>query len=283
MSDGFIIDAVRTPRGKRKGSLAGIHAVDLAAHAPERRARAHRSASASGCEDVVLGCVTQIGEQAFDVARGSRARRGPADRRPGQDGEPPLRKRPHRGRRRRERHPRRADSARHRRRRRVDDPHPDGLGRRHSATGPPRPVSPSAFPDLHHQGLSARAHRAPVVPLPGTAGRVRRGLAGQGRCRACAAAGSARRSSPSPCRTPTAAPGSSPTDEHPRPGTTVETSPRSSPASARTASSTPATPRASSDGAAAVRRRLARGGPRARAHGRGRASSATAVVGSDRS
>ena len=70
MAEAFIIDAVRTPRGKRKGSLAGIHAVDLAAHvlnavvertgvAPER------------VEDVVLGCVTQIGEQAFDVARGA--------------------------------------------------------------------------------------------------------------------------------------------------------------------------------------------------------------------
>src|SRR5678816_3465915 len=32
MSEAFIIDAVRTPRGKRKGSLAGVHAVDLAAH-----------------------------------------------------------------------------------------------------------------------------------------------------------------------------------------------------------------------------------------------------------
>ncbi|HZX41280.1 MAG TPA: 3-oxoadipyl-CoA thiolase, partial [Myxococcaceae bacterium] len=32
MSEALIIDAVRTPRGKRKGSLAGIHAADLAAH-----------------------------------------------------------------------------------------------------------------------------------------------------------------------------------------------------------------------------------------------------------
>ncbi len=70
MPDAFIIDAVRTPRGKRKGSLAGIHSVDLAAHVLEAALR-RTGVPAERVEDVVLGCVTQIGEQAFDVARGA--------------------------------------------------------------------------------------------------------------------------------------------------------------------------------------------------------------------
>jgi acetyl-CoA acyltransferase len=70
MPEAFIIDAVRTPRGKRKGSLAGAHAVDLAAHVLSS-ALARTGVPAERVEDVVLGCVTQIGEQAFDVARGA--------------------------------------------------------------------------------------------------------------------------------------------------------------------------------------------------------------------
>jgi acetyl-CoA acyltransferase len=70
MAEALIIDAVRTPRGKRKGSLAGIHAVDLAAHVLNATLE-RTGVSASNVEDVVLGCVTQIGEQAFDVARGA--------------------------------------------------------------------------------------------------------------------------------------------------------------------------------------------------------------------
>ena len=70
MSEAYIIDAVRTPRGKRKGSLAGVHAVDLAAHVLTS-ALSRTGVLAERVEDVVLGCVTQIGEQAFDVARGA--------------------------------------------------------------------------------------------------------------------------------------------------------------------------------------------------------------------
>jgi len=70
MAEALIIDAVRTPRGKRKGSLAGIHSVDLAAHVLNA-ALERTGVPAEKVEDVVLGCVTQIGEQAFDVARGA--------------------------------------------------------------------------------------------------------------------------------------------------------------------------------------------------------------------
>jgi acetyl-CoA acyltransferase len=68
MPGAVIVDAVRTPRGKRKGSLAGVHAVDLAAHVLEA-ALARTAIAPERMEDVVLGCVTQVGEQAFDVAR----------------------------------------------------------------------------------------------------------------------------------------------------------------------------------------------------------------------
>jgi len=70
MAEALIIDAVRTPRGKRKGSLAGIHSVDLAAHVLGAVLE-RTGVPAEKVEDVVLGCVTQIGEQAFDVARGA--------------------------------------------------------------------------------------------------------------------------------------------------------------------------------------------------------------------
>jgi acetyl-CoA acetyltransferase family protein len=68
MPEAVIVDAVRTPRGKRKGSLASVHAVDLAAHVLEA-ALARTGVAPERVEDVVLGCVTQVGEQAFDVAR----------------------------------------------------------------------------------------------------------------------------------------------------------------------------------------------------------------------
>ncbi|HXX30428.1 MAG TPA: hypothetical protein VEJ89_06880, partial [Myxococcaceae bacterium] len=70
MPSAVIIDAVRTPRGKRGGSLAGIHPVDLAAHVL-RGALDRTGIAADEVDDVVLGCVTQVGEQGLNVARGA--------------------------------------------------------------------------------------------------------------------------------------------------------------------------------------------------------------------
>ena len=68
MRDAVIVDAVRTPTGKRNGGLAGIHSADLSAHV--LGALAERSGLDPGLvDDVVWGCVSQIGEQTFDVAR----------------------------------------------------------------------------------------------------------------------------------------------------------------------------------------------------------------------
>jgi acetyl-CoA acyltransferase len=67
-SDAVIIEAVRTPIGKRNGGLAGVHPADLAA--PVLRAVLDRPGVDSELVgDVILGCVLQVGEQALNIAR----------------------------------------------------------------------------------------------------------------------------------------------------------------------------------------------------------------------
>jgi acetyl-CoA acyltransferase len=66
--DAVIVDAVRTPVGRRKGGLAGQHPVELSAHV--LRALATRTGlDPADVDDVVWGCVMQIGEQSWNVAR----------------------------------------------------------------------------------------------------------------------------------------------------------------------------------------------------------------------
>jgi acetyl-CoA acyltransferase len=68
MPQAVIVDAVRTPGGKRNGKLRNWHAVDLASEA--LRALAERnSLDPSVVDDVIMGCVSQVGEQAFNVGR----------------------------------------------------------------------------------------------------------------------------------------------------------------------------------------------------------------------
>jgi acetyl-CoA acetyltransferase family protein len=63
-----VVGAVRTPVGRRNGGLAGVHAVDLGAVA--LRALVERSGIDPGLvDDVIMGCVSQIGEQSVNVAR----------------------------------------------------------------------------------------------------------------------------------------------------------------------------------------------------------------------
>jgi acetyl-CoA acyltransferase len=63
-----IVGAVRTPVGRRNGGLAGLHAVDLGAAA--LRALVDRSGvDPVRVDDVIMGCVSQAGEQAVNVAR----------------------------------------------------------------------------------------------------------------------------------------------------------------------------------------------------------------------
>jgi acetyl-CoA C-acetyltransferase len=68
MSDAFVIDAVRTPVGKRGGGLAGVHPADLGAHV--LKALMDRTGvDPAAVEDVFFGCVDTIGPQAGDIAR----------------------------------------------------------------------------------------------------------------------------------------------------------------------------------------------------------------------
>jgi acetyl-CoA acyltransferase len=68
MRDAVICAAVRTPVGKRGGGLSGVHPVDLSAHV--LTALAERSGiDPAVVEDVFWGCVSQVGEQTFNVGR----------------------------------------------------------------------------------------------------------------------------------------------------------------------------------------------------------------------
>ena len=68
MAEAYIIDAVRTPIGRKKGSLAGLHPADLGAH-PIKALVARTGIDANAVDDVVWGCCDTIGPQAGDIGR----------------------------------------------------------------------------------------------------------------------------------------------------------------------------------------------------------------------
>ncbi len=68
MTEAYIVDAVRTPVGKKKGGLSKAHPADMGAHV--LKALVERTKlDPSVVEDVIFGCIDQIGPQAGDVAR----------------------------------------------------------------------------------------------------------------------------------------------------------------------------------------------------------------------
>jgi len=68
MRDAVIVEAVRTPVGRRGGVLSAVHPVDLSAHV--LRALADRTGlDPTVVDDVIWGCVSQVGEQTFNIAR----------------------------------------------------------------------------------------------------------------------------------------------------------------------------------------------------------------------
>ena len=68
MQDAVIVDALRTPGGKRNGKLRNWHAVDLASEVL-RALQSRNDLDAALVDDVIMGCVSQTGEQAFNVGR----------------------------------------------------------------------------------------------------------------------------------------------------------------------------------------------------------------------
>ncbi|MER5405151.1 acetyl-CoA C-acetyltransferase [Streptomyces sp. NPDC002769] len=68
MAEAYIVEAVRTPVGRRGGGLSAVHPADLGAHV--LRALVERSGvDPAAVEDVVLGCLDTVGPQAGDIAR----------------------------------------------------------------------------------------------------------------------------------------------------------------------------------------------------------------------
>ncbi len=82
MSEAYIVGAVRTPVGKRAGGLSSVHPADLAAHVLTELI-ARTGADPSAVDDVIMGCVSQIGPQTLDIARTAWLSAGLPERVPG--------------------------------------------------------------------------------------------------------------------------------------------------------------------------------------------------------
>lgn len=68
MSSAYIVEALRTPRARKKGKLASVHPVDLLTF-PLNALVERAGVPASAVEDLLIGCVTQTGEQGWCIAR----------------------------------------------------------------------------------------------------------------------------------------------------------------------------------------------------------------------
>ncbi|MDP9139285.1 MAG: acetyl-CoA C-acetyltransferase [Pseudomonadota bacterium] len=70
MAEAYIVDALRTPTGKRKGSLSQLHGADLGAHALKTLV-GRNAIPAEDYDDVIFGCLDAIGPLAGNIARTS--------------------------------------------------------------------------------------------------------------------------------------------------------------------------------------------------------------------
>ena len=68
MPTAVIVDAVRTPQGRRNGALKDVHPVDLAALTLDALVK-RNDLDSEAVEDVIMGCVMQVGDQAVNIAR----------------------------------------------------------------------------------------------------------------------------------------------------------------------------------------------------------------------
>ena len=81
MRDVYIVEAVRSPIGRRRGDLATLHPGDLLG-AVQKGALDRRGIDPARIDQVIGGCVSQVGEQSFNIARCGLALAGPAPRGP---------------------------------------------------------------------------------------------------------------------------------------------------------------------------------------------------------
>src|SRR6266487_4413802 len=68
MRDAVVVGAVRTPIGRKNGGLSGVHPVDLGAHVLSALVE-RTGVDPVDVEDVYFGCVSQVGEQSWNVGR----------------------------------------------------------------------------------------------------------------------------------------------------------------------------------------------------------------------
>jgi acetyl-CoA C-acetyltransferase len=69
MPEAYLVDAVRTPVGRRKGALSQVHPADLGAHVIAALFDRNPTADPDAVDDVIFGCVDTLGPQAGDIAR----------------------------------------------------------------------------------------------------------------------------------------------------------------------------------------------------------------------
>ena len=71
-TEAYIYEAIRTPRGKNKnGSLTEVKPIDLVVGLIDELRTRHPNLDPAAIEDILLGCVTPIGDQGADIARGA--------------------------------------------------------------------------------------------------------------------------------------------------------------------------------------------------------------------
>jgi acetyl-CoA C-acetyltransferase len=83
MAEAFIVDAVRSPVGRRKGALSNMHPADLGAHVIRALFERNPSVDPDEVDDVILGCTDTLGPQSGDIARTAWLAAGYSDAVPG--------------------------------------------------------------------------------------------------------------------------------------------------------------------------------------------------------
>ena len=83
MAEAYIVDAVRTPVGRRKGALSEVHPADLGAHVITALFERNPSADPDTVDDVIFGCTDTLGPQSGDIARTCWLSTGYSDEVPG--------------------------------------------------------------------------------------------------------------------------------------------------------------------------------------------------------
>ncbi len=69
MAEAYLVDAVRTPVGRKKGALSQVHPADLGAHVITALFDRNPGADPDAVDDVVFGCTDTLGPQSGDIAR----------------------------------------------------------------------------------------------------------------------------------------------------------------------------------------------------------------------